>query len=394
MRLGLRDAAGGTIQPQNGVHRIARGAEATLVLEVVDRAGDRIVTVPVSQLGDGTTFRAGLDLAGQRTDLDARAAPAAEVATAALPTGTAGRGKVDASMRVEGFVSTFAQPLELEILDIEGAVTLRLEGVEACATCAADEVRYTIVGSQPPRPIAKLVVETTAPLDGTLALKLADAPPWLSLADAAGAPLAGAPVKANEPLRIEAFVFAAADATALADAGAGGLQFGVQADLVGGPQGSAQATARIQLVPGEASLRLTGHSQDPTGATPLTLGVEMLQEGSEALDLLLVDALAGAEAGTVTVTADTHFVAFEPKSEGERIALRPTINAWCACFAFLDRGEHDVHVAWAGPGGLQSAAADAAVVVTTPWRELLGPAPGCSSCCCLPSISPGGRSPG
>ena len=274
LRLGLRDAAGGTIQPQNGVHRIARGAEATLVLEVVDRAGDRIVTVPVSQLGDGTTFRAGLDLAGQRTDLDARAAPAAEVATAALPTGTAGRGKVDASMRVEGFVSTFAQPLELEILDIEGAVTLRLEGVEACATCAADEVRYTIVGSQPPRPIAKLVVETTAPLDGTLALKLADAPPWLSLADAAGAPLAGAPVKANEPLRIEAFVFAAADATALAEASAGGLQFGVQADLVGGPQGSAQATARIQLVPGEASLRLTGHSQDPTGAAPLTLGVD------------------------------------------------------------------------------------------------------------------------
>ena len=54
-------------------------------------------------------------------------------------------------------MSTFAQPLELEILDIEGAVTLRVEGVEACATCAADEVRYTIVGSQPPRPIAKLV---------------------------------------------------------------------------------------------------------------------------------------------------------------------------------------------------------------------------------------------
>ena len=121
----------------------------------------------------------------------------------------------------------------------------------------------------------------------------------------------------------------------------------------------------------------------------------MLQEGSEALDLLLVDALADAEAGTVTVTADTHFVAFEPKAEGERIALRPTINAWCACFAFLDRGEHDVHVAWAGPGGLQSAAADATIVVDDSLaRAAFGPVPGFSSCCCSPSTSPGGRSPG
>jgi hypothetical protein len=64
LRLGLRDRDGRPIEAKNGIHQVPRGAQATVVLEVVDRAGDQIATVPLSRLGERAAFKAALDLAG------------------------------------------------------------------------------------------------------------------------------------------------------------------------------------------------------------------------------------------------------------------------------------------------------------------------------------------
>jgi hypothetical protein len=232
-----------------------------------------------------------------------------------------------------------------------------------------------VSSSRPRGPLAKLVAEAAAPLDGMLSLRLEDGPPWLSLAaDPAGAaPVPTAPVRAGEPARIEAYLSAAAGMDALRDLSAAGLGFKVRAELSGGPEGSAETAGRILLVPGEASLRLTGHTQDPAGATPLVVTPRTLQDATEALDLLLVDALADAGAGALSVSADTWLVTFEPRAAGERIALIPAVASWCACFALLDRGSHKLRIEWTGPDALQRAVAATTVVVATPWRELAWP---------------------
>ena len=317
LRLALRDRDGRPIEAKSGVYQVPRGADATVALEIVDRAGDQIAVVPASQLGGRAGFAASLDMAGQRRSLEVRTAAQEPSAAAALPTDVAGRGRVEASLRVEGFVSTYARPLDVEVVDIAGSVSTKLEAVEPCATCGLSELRYTISAREPRRPVAKVVVDAQAPLAGTLALTLEGSPPWLSLADASAAqPFTDAAVRAGEPAHIEAYLIAAPDVAAVAAQPAGGFPLFVRAELTGGPQGSATASATIRLLLGEASLRLTGHTQDPTGAAPLNVDLPALQEGSEALDLLLVDALAGADAGNVSVASDTWFVDFLPKASG------------------------------------------------------------------------------
>jgi hypothetical protein len=98
-----------------------------------------------------------------------------------------------------------------------------------------------------------------------------------------------------------------------------------------------------------------------------------LESGSEALDFLLVDALARAEEGSLTIDLATWFVALEPTVEGDRVSLRPFISTWCSCLVFLDRGEREAHITWTGPGGIQQAAASTTLTIRPTWAELWWP---------------------
>lgn len=373
LNLVLTDENGTVLKPTAGTYRVRRGQKVTVGLEVVDKAGNRIVSVPVSKLGGHTTFKAFLSRAGRRDSLDVSVDRQSDRAIATLPTDQIGRGEVNASLRIEGFVLTYAKPLAVEVIDARASVGLEVNGIDDCPTCAADEVRYTVAPNRPRRPIAKVTVKVTAPMSGVLKLVLSHAPTWLSLADASGAPLGtGLSVTANTPNEVQALVVATDGAEAL-QAPPSDWHFTVRAELSGGPEGSNEVTRRMQLLPVEASLVATGHTQDPTGATPLELNLKSLEGHEEALDFLLTDALTAAAAGRIDVKTDTHFVAFAPlvgHGQTGKIALQPRAVAFCSCLVFLDRGKHRVLVTWTGPNGLQTASVEETVLINPAWSEI------------------------
>ena len=122
-------------------------------------------------------------------------------------------------MRVEGFVSTFAQPLDVEILDIEGAVTwdrgrgtlrdLRgrrgpLHDLGAPAAAAGRKSGRRTHGAARP---------------GRWRSTLADSPPWLSLANASAARrFAELPVQGERAGAHRGLLYRGADVAAVADA--------------------------------------------------------------------------------------------------------------------------------------------------------------------------------
>ncbi len=373
LNLVLTDANGSVLMPTAGAYRIRRGQKVMVGFEVVDKAGNKIVSVPVSKLGGHATFKASVSLAGKRNSLDVSVDRQSDQAFAVLPTDQIGRGEVNASLRIEGFVSTYAKPLAIEVIDASATVGLDVNRIDDCPTCAADEVRYIVAPNQPQRPIANVTVKVTAPMNGALKIMLSHAPPWLSLTDASGAPLRSElPVTANVPLEIQALVLASDGAAAL-QAPPSDWVFTVRAELSGGPEGSNEVTRRMQLLPVEASLVVTGHTQDPTGATPLELNLKSLEGHEEALDFLLTDALTPVTAGRIDVKSDAHFVTFAPiTGHGQvgRIAVQPRAVVFCSCLVFLDRGEHRISVTWTGPNGLQTASVEETVLVDPAWSEI------------------------
>lgn len=371
LRLSLRDSAGQAFPTENGRVKIPLGSKAKAVLDIVDSVNGQTVSVPLAALGDAAALTAHNEFASKTAQLDVVPDPSGTGAAAELDTPAAGAGSVRASLQISGFVSTFVQPVAYDIIDVAGSLGIRIEGVEACPVCAADEVRYTVSASGGRKAIARVIVETEVPVDGQLSLALDGAPPWVSLAEASGAsPFTPVAVPRGAPTRIEAAVLADPGANLADILKSESPAFSIVARLEGGPAGTASAQARIRIVPAEARLEVTATSLDPTGKTVLDLSLEALTSGNESINLLLVEALTSAEAGTLTADLGTTFTGIDLEAQGNRIVARPRLAWWCACLAFLDRGEHKVLITWIGPDGLQKSSAETRIIVNPSAAEI------------------------
>lgn len=373
LRLSLHDEAGQAIPALNGIHRIPLGAKVVAILEVIDETGGQAAAVPLARFGPGTELKAAAESGGQVAPLDVRTDAGGGFADAALPTDHPGPGTVQASLRIEGFVSTYARPITYEVVEVAARqLAIELAGVENCPTCAADQFRHTITAADRRRAVAKATVTVDAPIAGRLELALEGAPLWLTLASADGKSTnVAASFAADTPTRIDVLLVADVGPDALTATMAGPPTFTLKARLADGPTGEASASGSILLAAAAARLAVTGNTQDPTGKKMLTPSLPALTGGSEAIDLALVDALTAADEGTLTVESDAMVVGFETRAEADRIAVVPRLAWWCGCFIWLDVGTHPIRLTWTGPNAIQSATATAEISIRPRLEEYI-----------------------
>lgn len=88
------------------------------------------------------------------------------------------------------------------------------------------------------------------------------------------------------------------------------------------------------------------------------------------IDLLLIDALSGADAGNVAVEADSWFVGFQAIAKGDRIALSPTLSS-CVCAWRSSTGAGAMRVIWTSADGLQNADSATSVIVQPAMAEFI-----------------------
>jgi hypothetical protein len=368
LALTVIDGDGQVVPPgTDGVVRLPLGSLAKLAMTVSDESSSGKRIVPLDDLGPNLEFRPRIESSSGDQDLQVNRAAGALQATADLPTSETGTMRATAQMRLRGFVSTYASPLVIEVVDVQAAISIASSGFADCPQCRADEIGVVLAPGATETSLARIGITVTAPSAGQITVTLPDAPPGLRLYGSAGStseiPLT--PGDNNVEFTLAMPGGAAGDLLAQGAR----LPVRIRAQAKGGLRGSAEHEATIVFFAPNARLVVTGHSRDASGATPFTLDMDALRRGREHLDLVVYDRIVPLDGRDVVVEADNWFLAYSAAVEGDRITVTPRSRLLCGCFLSLfEQGPQTVRVRWKHQGGLQEAATAAELTIEVPFR--------------------------
>lgn len=370
VRLDVLTEAGAPV-PTDGQGRriLARGVRYTLAATLVDETPQGPAPVPLTALRGRTTFEAILDRGNRRLPMTVDAGSnraLAEFSVDWLGDGTA-RGEV----ALEGFVTSPSQPVKLVAVD--GATTFEttLRGLEPCRGCAAGTIGATFDAAGRQTDLADVTLTPRGSLSGKAKLDRAGLPPWVEVIDESGTPVAdGAaiPIVPGTAIRLKLRRSGILPADVPAATVPFSLALRTEAPLSG--DGTVQGAVQISAAP--ADLRFREHRGPDDGSGRLVASASALRDGGLDLVFALEGAVTSNTLQNFTASYDGRLVEIVVADvAGGRIVLRPQVSRWCVCFLWFSQGIHRVRLDYRGPGSLQTATADAEIVVAPSLREIV-----------------------
>ncbi|MBB5758335.1 hypothetical protein HNR00_003055 [Methylorubrum rhodinum] len=370
--LDILTEAGAPVATDSQARRIlARGARYRLAATLLDETPQGPRPISLGSLRGRTTFEAILDGSGGPRRLPMAVDPGTDRAVVDFTAGPPGEGTARGEVTLEGFITSPSQPMRLSIVDGVTKFETRLRGLESCPVCAPGAIGATFDSTGRQTDIAEGTITPHGALSGTTKLDRSGMPAWIEVVDDAGNILsdgAAIPITPKKEIRFKLRHTGTLPADLPNATAPFALVFKTEEPLSG--EGLVEGAVQIGTAPATLQLREKHGPDDADGRLVAT--ATALSDSSLDLVFALEGAITPSAPSQFSVTYDGQMFRVDVvESANGRVVLRPRAEWWCACFLWFDAGLHRISVAYRGPGGLQSAHAEAEIVVAPTHREIL-----------------------
>ena len=345
LNLFFADEDGKYIQPNNGVVSLYQHTPVKLFAEVHDRVGQKIVTVPWSNLGQHAKISAKRDLSSSSVQLDAQVDDARDLAFFDFSTTELDQGQVSSIMKVNG-LKAFSKPVHYRILSSAADVEIQFVSESHCDACDAKTIRRKIQIHDTNQTAGHLETTVKSPLSGTITLKLSSSENRVSFAKNQKQLETTLAVSGQGSSRLRTPIYFSGPTDDLIAEGIQRIDISVSGIGGGKIHGSAEQSAILELEFPDPKLELVSHSQGGKDGAPLVLDVEKLNTGQEFVDLQLLGVINSDGKSKLTFESDaqvkfTHDPSYQ---EAQRFFAEPKYP--CLCYLYFRNGQHEVNVFW------------------------------------------------
>lgn len=386
IELSVLDANGIEVPRQSqDTYVLLKNRDYKLAEILVDETSQGRRVVPLSTLSGVPRFSATIDeQGGRRRTIPLTVAAAQDRAVSSFRPDQVGTLIARGQAQLDGFVSPTSSPVQIKVIEGVLTVTSKLQAAEPCPDCPPGTIRSVLGLEQSDVPLATVEINPQGNLHGSAVLDASELPKGIRLVDQAGNDVAdGATIELQPSRPIQYRLLRAARPGA---------------DLVGKPSrlvlrlrgrevmvGEHVIDGIIDIVVPQARLRFVKPigAVGPDGHLVLT-GKDLIASSNHgALQFKLEDALGRVDKDNFRISSPSLWLTsvlpdklLQDKQPGapNDLTVAPQTRYWwwlCTCFLWLDRGTHDVEVAFAGGDGLQAATASAQFVVSPTWQEIL-----------------------
>lgn len=367
IELQIYDENGVKLVPDaNGIIEVSQGSEYDLRAEVFSEASAGS-PVNFSELETSATFKTDLTApAGNKTSLPMARNDPENRAEGKVTFAALGDHGLQAVLRWPGFVSPTSKITRVKVVDRQASLVLTLDPVES-GPQGGITVDVAAPGTPAPLAAGDLTVTDQAGVATGATLSLEGAPAWITLEGPSGQKIGESDVVPLET-RI-AIISDGSQITSGADTNP--APFRIRATAATPARGSAQIEVPMTVRLAEAKVRPTGHSKDPSGATPLDMnGTELTQNkknnsgGIDALDFEIRDTLVPPEIGeNVEIVGNPPFgLRLRPELTGNTVSVFPETAWWCPCILYFTAHPTKISVLYDDGRGLQRASSEAQIL--------------------------------
>lgn len=290
---------------------------------------------------------------------------------ALIPTRSVGEFELGGSMRIDGFISTYAAPLPIRVIDNEVTLSVDIEPIGQCLVCKDDEIGAPLL---PREKAARVVIDGDAPIAGRVRVNQIDMPAALELVDLNGQPIQDIVIQNPGVFRTEAQLRVRdIKGKALIDA-EGVHHIKIALEATGLASGAIQTEKHLKLFVEPAELRITSHLSDLEARGPLILDAHAIDDDSGWAEgrvfnvhptggpgQLIVEALPGVVRWTANVD----------KTDGAGsgyVRLEPHVPWWCHCFLKFYEGAYNLNVTWENE--FQRASTSSTMELSSSWSQV------------------------
>lgn len=356
---------------QSDAYVLARNRDYRLVEVLVDETAQGRRVVPLSSLTGQTIFTATIDEpGGGRRILPMTIAPAENRAVAAYRPDKLGVFVARGRAQLEGFVSPLSKPVQMKV--IEGTLTVQSTVLpsQPCSDCPADTIRSTIGHDAGSVDVATIEITPKGDSPGSAILDVSGVPHGLSLLDQSGNVVAGGAgvnLAPDQPMRFR-LVRAARPPPDVVDKTVP-LTIRLRGEQTMTGEHTIQRSVSI-MVP-KVRLTYAGHRGGTDDGDRLIVSGTDLSGAKSSLDFKVENALDPVTPENFKLTSSAWLFGVDWKVAGDRLTAVPAARYWCMCFLWIDRGDHDINVAYSGADGIQNATATATLDVQPTLREII-----------------------
>jgi hypothetical protein len=354
----------------SGTYVLVRNRDYRLAEVLVDETDKGRRVVPLSTLSGQPRFSATLDEAGgARQIMPLTIVAAEERAVANLRPGKVGMLIARGQVQLDGFVSPSSNVVQLRVIEGTLKINTAIKSTEPCPDCATGTFRSTVGANKSDVPVATIDVMPTGDIQGTANLDLSGLPAGLTLIDQKGARVVDGTrlnVIPNRPIRFS-IVRAARPAAELIGKPVH-FMVGFRGDQT---VGNHVMEGTLSIVVPQARLSYQGATgiQDSVDH-PMLTGSDIVNAGAK-FNFKVENSLDEVTASDFHVENSLWLTTLSHAVAGDLVTVTPRARYLCTCFLWLDRGVHNIDVAFMSTDGLQVARASVPVDIAPTWREIL-----------------------
>ncbi len=332
LELTVRDGQGSVVPPgPDGVIELMQGHPYALNASLSEPAGrpDQREPFDFAKLPPSARLTAWTDPGGRRSGLPLTLDIPNNRAHGALPTDATGSYEAGGAFTIPGFAIQEGARLKLRVVNPAVAYGIGVQSAVPCPTCGPDEIMAPLLPGVTKDTIGRLTVSQTQGRPAQVTVALRDAPAWLGLVDAAGAPVPPdrpLPLSAGQPITLDL----RRDLSGVTGLGRRESRVLVEVRSLPPYVGVATKPMAIILEPPDVALNYAGHSRGPASGPPLLLTGADLEAGDQSLFFEIANSPVPPQARQIRVEAPGDLLNVGIELKDSRLALRVGSDH-CAC---------------------------------------------------------------
>ena len=359
LRLMLLDKQGKEVaQPADGVYVIPRGFTTNIGIEIRDERDGSIVQIPIKDLaGDyELKLRNKNDLIGE-SELGSEPDQQEIMLISSFKPVELSSGNILAEMAVAG-LTAYASPLRYRVIDSRAEFTIDLQGSETCNDCTENEVQKTLKLDDDRPVLGKLIISSSAKVDGQYSLDFETESDLIGLRtpDGTEVPIILQHIDTGSPGQVEFEIILKKKISELYSLKSPEIPFIARVSGLAPLIGKTEIAGVIKLVVPVPELAIETTSSDSDGNS-LTVDLDQISNREGKITLKVLNILGKAEDGELTIKGVPLGLTLAPPLDDEKapplddkkIILETQANLWCACLLNFSKGEHVVDIEWKHP---------------------------------------------